>query len=223
MIIFDKVRKAYPMPGGGKKVILKEFSGVFKPGINIGILGHNGAGKSTLMKLISGGEAPDGGRIYREGHISWPLGFKGGFHRNMTGRQNIKFICDIYGKNFKRVFEFVEEFSELGRYLDTHIKNYSSGMRARLSFGVCMAMEFEYYLIDEVIAVGDTTFKRKCKAVFDQRRENATLMLVSHSTNLLKAFCDIGGVLHNGELTFYDTLEEAIDVHESNQMKGLHG
>ncbi|MDI7860648.1 ABC transporter ATP-binding protein [Rhizobiaceae bacterium n13] len=222
MIVFDKVKKTFPKPGGGKRVILNSFTGAFKPGINVGILGHNGAGKSTLMRLIAGSEMADSGRIYRQGHISWTLGFNGGFHRNMTGRQNVKFICDIYGKDYKRIFKFVDDFSELGRYLDIPIKDYSSGMRARLSFGACMAMEFEYYLIDEVIAVGDKAFRRKCKAVFEQRRESATLLLVSHSSTLLRAFCDIGGVLDDGELTFYDTLDEAIAVHENNQLRGFH-
>jgi capsular polysaccharide transport system ATP-binding protein len=94
------------------------------------------------------------------------------------------------------------------------VKTYSAGMKARLSFGICMAIEFEYYLIDEVIAVGDSTFKKKCKEVFEQRRENASLLLVSHSAGLLRSFCDIGGVMHNGQLTFFNDIEEAIEVHE---------
>ncbi len=214
MIIFDKVAKAFPRPNGGKKIILKSFSAVFPPGINIGILGRNGAGKSTLMNMISGGEMPDSGRIIREGKISWPLGFNGGVHGKLTGAQNTRFIADIYGKPRNKVLDFVAEFSELGPYLDMPVKTYSAGMKARLSFGICMAIEFEYYLIDEVIAVGDSTFKKKCKDVFDQRRENATLLLVSHSSGLLRSFCDIGGVMHNGELTFYSDLEEAIQIHE---------
>lgn len=214
MIIFDKVCKAFPRPGGGKKIILNDFTATFPPGINIGILGRNGAGKSTLMGMISGGEMPDSGRILRHGKISWPLGFNGGVHAKLTGAQNTRFIADIYGKPRNKVLDFVTEFSELGPYLDMPVKTYSAGMRARLSFGICMAIEFEYYLIDEVIAVGDSTFKKKCKEVFDQRRENATLLLVSHSSGLLRSFCDIGGVMHDGQLTFYNDIEEAIGVHE---------
>jgi capsular polysaccharide transport system ATP-binding protein len=221
LIIFDKVRKTYPGTAGSKKVILNSFSGAIMPGVNVGILGHNGAGKSTFVRLMSGGEAPDSGKIYRKGHISWPLGFTGGFHSGMTGYQNLRFISDVYGKDFTEVKAFVEDFSELGRNLREPINTYSSGMRARLAFGACMAMEFEYYLIDEVIAVGDTNFKRKCQSVFNERRERATLVLVSHSTNLLRAFCQVGGVLHRGELTFYDTIEEAIEVHESNQQRAF--
>lgn len=214
MIIFDNVSKAFPRPDGGKKIILDRFTAAFRPGINIGILGRNGAGKTTLMNLISGGDMPDSGRILREGKISWPLGFRGGVHNKLTGAQNTRFIADIYGKNRNKVLDFVAEFSELGPYLDMPVRTYSAGMRARLAFGICMAIEFEYYLIDEVIAVGDSTFKKKCKVVFEQRRENATLLLVSHSSGLLRSFCDIGGVLHNGQLTFYNDIEEAIGVHE---------
>lgn len=214
MIVFDNVSKAFPSPKGGKKVILNSFTAAFPPGLNIGILGRNGAGKSTLMNMISGSEMPDSGRILREGKISWPLGFNGGVHGKLTGTQNTRFIADIYGKPRKKVLDFVAEFSELGPYLDMPVKTYSAGMKARLAFGICMAIEFEYYLIDEVIAVGDTNFKKKCKDVFDQRRENATLLLVSHSAGLLRSFCDIGGVMHDGQLTFYNDIEEAIEVHE---------
>lgn len=214
MIIFDKVCKAYPRPDGGKKIILDNFTATFPPGINIGILGRNGAGKSTLMNMISGGEMPDSGRILREGRISWPLGFNGGVHGKLTGAQNTRFIADIYGKPRNKVLDFVTEFSELGAYLDMPVKTYSAGMKARLAFGICMAIEFEYYLIDEVIAVGDSTFKKKCKDVFEQRRESSSLLLVSHSAGLLRSFCDVGGVMHNGQLTFFNDIEEAIQVHE---------
>ena len=214
MIVFDKVCKAYPRPDGGKKIILDNFTATFPPGINIGILGRNGAGKSTLMNMISGGEMPDSGRILREGRISWPLGFNGGVHGKLTGAQNTRFIADIYGKPRNKVLDFVTEFSELGAYLDMPVKTYSAGMKARLAFGICMAIEFEYYLIDEVIAVGDSTFKKKCKDVFEQRRENSSLLLVSHSAGLLRSFCDVGGVMHNGQLTFFNDIEEAIQVHE---------
>ncbi|MCJ8055250.1 ABC transporter ATP-binding protein [Shinella curvata] len=214
MIIFDNVSKAYPRPGGGKKIILENFTATFPPGINIGILGRNGAGKSTLMSMISGSEMPDSGRILRDGKISWPLGFNGGVHGKLTGAQNTRFIADIYGKPRNKVLDFVTEFSELGPYLDMPVRTYSAGMRARLAFGICMAIEFEYYLIDEVIAVGDSIFKKKCKEVFEQRRENASLLLVSHSAGLLRSFCDIGGVMNNGKLTFFNDIEEAIQVHE---------
>ncbi|MDR6757550.1 capsular polysaccharide transport system ATP-binding protein [Mycoplana sp. BE70] len=220
MIVFDNVTKIFRNPRGGQKVILENFSAAFRPGLNIGILGRNGAGKSTLMNLISGIDTPNSGRIYRQGKISWPLGFKGGVHSRLTGAQNTRFIADIYGKDRHEVLEFVKDFSELGTYLDMPVRTYSAGMRARLAFGICMAIDFEYYLIDEVIAVGDTNFKKKSKRVFDERRENATLLLVSHSSSLLRAFCHVGGVMKDGRITFYDDIEEAIDVHEANLANG---
>lgn len=220
MIVFDNVSKIFKSPRGGRKVILENFSAAFRPGLNIGILGRNGAGKSTLMNLISGIDTPTSGRIYREGKISWPLGFRGGVHGRLTGAQNTRFIADIYGKDRNEVLEFVKDFSELGAYLDMPVRTYSAGMRARLAFGICMAIDFEYYLIDEVIAVGDTNFKKKSKRVFDERRENATLLLVSHSSALLRAFCHVGGVMKDGNITFYDDIEEAIDVHEAALARG---
>ena len=217
MIVFDQVSKYYATRGGGVTTILSDFSAVLRPGVNIGILGKNGAGKSTLMRMIAGGEPPSSGSIFREGRISWPLGFGGGFNNSLTGRQNLRFVSRLYDVDFEDVTDYVAEFSELGRFLDEPLRNYSAGMRARLAFGACMAIDFDYYLIDEVIAVGDTNFRQKCRAVFDERRERASVLLVSHSSVFLKQFCDIGGVLADGALTFYDTLEEAIEVHAANQ------
>jgi len=216
MILLDNVYKAYPTKTG-KKVILDGFSGRFEPGVNVGILGHNGAGKSTLFRLISGAEAPDAGRITRKGTVSWPLGFSGGLHGTLSGRENLRFICDIYARPFRRTLEFVEEFSELGQYLDMPVRSYSSGMKARLAFGASMAMNFDYYLIDEVVAVGDTAFRRKSKKVLNERLKSSSVILVSHSAQLLRQFCEIGGVLHSGQLTFYGTIKEAIAAHEANQ------
>lgn len=221
MIVFDNVSKVFKNPrGGGRKVVLDRFSGAFRPGLNVGILGRNGAGKTTLMNLMSGLDTPTSGRIYREGRISWPLGFRGGVHSRLTGAQNTRFIADIYGKDREEVLEFVRDFSELGSYLDMPVRTYSAGMRARLSFGICMAIDFEYYLIDESIAVGDTNFKKKSKRVFEERRENATLLLVSHSPALLRAFCHVGGVIKDGRITFYDDIQDAIQAHEDNLARG---
>ena len=219
MIVFDHVSKSYPQTGGGRTVILNSFSGVIRPRVNVGILGRNGAGKSTLMRLISGGEQPTSGAIYREGNVSWPLGFAGGFNNALTGRQNLRFICRLYDVDYDETVEFVRSFAEIGRFFDQPIRTYSAGMRARLAFGAAMALQFDYYLIDEVIAVGDASFRKKCSDVFEERAENATLLLVSHLPRLLQQFCHIGGVLADGELTFYDTIEEAMEVHEENQRR----
>lgn len=216
MIRLDNVHKSYPTRSG-RKVILRQFSGVFEDNRNVGILGHNGAGKSTLFRLLSGAELPDRGRIVREGRVSWPLGFSGGFHATLTGRENLRFICQIYGASYRDVLGFVEDFAGLGRFMDMPVKSYSSGMKARLAFGASMALNFDYYLIDEVVAVGDAAFKKKSKAVLAERLKTSSVLLVSHSSQLLKEFCEVGGVLHEGELTFYPTIDDAILVHEANQ------
>lgn len=216
MIRLENVQKAYPTKSG-KKVILRNFSGIFEDQQNVGILGHNGAGKSTLFRMLSGAEPPDHGRITRTGKVSWPLGFSGGFHGSLSGRENLRFICQIYGVKYRDVVEFVEDFAAIGRFMDMPVRSYSSGMKARLAFGASMALNFDYYLIDEVVAVGDAAFKKKSKAVLNDRLKSSSVLLVSHSSQLLKEFCDVGGVLHDGNLIFYDTIDEAIAVHEKNQ------
>ena len=219
MIVFDQVSKTYPVSGGKRTVILDNFSGILRPGNNVGILGRNGAGKSTFMRLIAGGEPPSSGEVLRSGRISWPLGFSGGFNQSLTGRQNVRFIARLYDVDFEETAAFVEDFAQIGRFFDQPLRTYSSGMKARLAFGTSMAIDFDYYLIDEVIAVGDASFKARCKAVFDERRERATIILVSHSSKLLKDFCDVGGILSDGQLQFYEDIDEAISVHECEQKK----
>ena len=217
MIVFDRVTKSYPLKGGERLTVLDDFSGTLPRGLNVGILGRNGAGKSTMMRLIAGSDAPTRGTVYRQGRISWPLGFSGGINPQITGRQNLAFIARLYRTDYDEVVRFVEDFAQIGRFMDEPVETYSSGMRARLSFGVSMAIDFDYYLIDEVIGVGDSAFRKRCKAVLAERRARATVLLVSHSSKLLKDFCDIGGVLSDGRLTFYDAIDEAIDVHSRNQ------
>ncbi|MCK4207060.1 ABC transporter ATP-binding protein [Brucella pituitosa] len=217
MIVFDEVTKSYPV-GSKRLVVLSKLNFSFQEGINLGVLGHNGAGKSTLFRLLSGSEQPDYGTVTRKATVSWPLGFAGGFHGSLTGRENIRFVARIYGRNARDTFNFVDEFSELGRYIDMPVKSYSSGMRARLAFGLSMAIDFEFYLIDEVIAVGDSNFKKKCRGVLDERRKNSTIILISHSNSLLKDFCQSGAVLNNGEFSFYEDINDAIEAHETNQI-----
>lgn len=216
MISFRGVSKSYPM-GKSRKMVLSNITADFPQGTDLGILGRNGAGKSTLFRLISGSEPPDRGTINREGTVSWPLGFSGGFHGSLTARENVRFVCRIYGRDPKKVFEFVEDFSELGRYVDMPVKSYSSGMRARLAFGLSMAIHFDYYLIDEVIAVGDARFKKKCQKMLKERRKESTIILVSHSNSLLKDFCQAGAVVDGGSLSFFPDINDAILHHEDNQ------
>jgi len=218
MIKFKNVFKYYPYKSG-RRTILDNINFTIREGDDTAILGRNGAGKSTLFRLISGSEACDQGDITRAGRVSWPLGFSGGFHGSLSGRENVRFVSRIYGQNSKQVFNFVDEFAELDGFIDMPVKSYSSGMKARLAFGLSMAINFDFYLIDEVIAVGDTAFKKKCKETLNRKRKSSTVILISHSNSMLKQFCKKGAVLDGGNLMFFDEIEEAINMHEYNQSK----
>lgn len=215
MIKIDNVDKYYSTKNG-KRQILKDICLTIENGNDIGILGKNGAGKSTLFRLISGSELPDSGTITRKGRISWPLGFSGGFHGSLTGKENILFVSRIYEQDARSVYEYVTEFAELGQYMEMPVKSYSSGMRARLAFGLSMAVDFDYYLIDEVIAVGDTNFKKKCRKVLADKRSKATVVMVSHSNKVLKEFCKSGAVIIDGGLRYFENINDAIVFHENN-------
>jgi capsular polysaccharide transport system ATP-binding protein len=213
MIELRNIRKTYGIKNQ-RRLILKDVTCCFQPGVNTGILGRNGAGKSTLLRIIGGKEPPDRGRVIRTSRISWPIGFSGCFHGQLTGRENLRFVCRIYGVSFTKVADFVADFSELGPYLDMPVKTYSSGMAAKLAFGLSMALDFDFYLIDELTAVGDASFKAKSKQLFDNRRAQATLLVVSHSIGTIKAYCDQALVLDQGELLPFPDLNQAIAYYQ---------
>lgn len=212
MIQLDNVFKFYKN-SGYTKIVLDHVSATFLSGRSYALLGVNGAGKSTTMRLIAGTELPNSGKIRRSVRVSWPLGFSGGFHASMTGRENVKFVARAYGEDARRVLNFVEEFAELGDYIDVPFKTYSSGMMARLAFGLSMAIEFECYLIDEITAVGDARFQARCRAIFEQRRANADLIVISHSMETVKAYCDHGAVLVDGRILMFDAVDKAIEAY----------
>ena len=173
MIICDNVHKTSPL-GHGKKIVLNGLDLVIRPGEHVGFLGRNGAGKTTLIKLIGAVEHPTGGKITRTMSVSWPLGFGGGFQGSLTGYDNARFIARIYGREYREIREFVEDFTELGQQLRMPVKTYSAGMRARLAFALSLAIEFDRYTIDEVIMVGDGNFQRKCHVeLFEKRGDRA--------------------------------------------------
>jgi capsular polysaccharide transport system ATP-binding protein len=210
MIEFHNVSKAYRSPRF-TKVILKNFSGEFPRGRNIGLLGVNGSGKSTFLRLAAGTEYPDKGSVRRRARISFPLGFSGSFKGNLSARENCRFVARIYGLETQAVERFVEEFAEIGKSFDLPVATYSTGMRARVSFGLSMAIDFDCYLVDEILGVGDATFKARCEAVFKAKRASASMILVSHSMSSLRAHCDMGALLSKGRLRLYDKLDDAID------------
>jgi capsular polysaccharide transport system ATP-binding protein len=212
MIQLSNIFKFY-RTDGHTKIVLDHVSAVFDSTRSYGLLGVNGAGKSTTLRLIAGTELPNSGSIRRSVRVSWPLGFAGGFHPDMTGRENVHFVARVYGADIRKVVEFVEEFSEIGDYMDVPVKTYSSGMMARLAFGLSMAIEFDVYLIDETTAVGDARFQLRCQGTFAERRKNAGLIVVSHSMSTIKEYCDCGGVLVEGQLICFDTADKAIEMY----------
>ena len=197
MIEFRDVSKYYATPGG-RKVVLDRLTLTLPTGATIGVLGRNGAGKSTLLAMVAGTAHPNGGEIRRHASISWPLGFSGSFHPDLTGAQNVRFVARIYGMDTESLVDYVQDFAELGEFMDMPVRSYSSGMKARLAFGMSMGISFDWYLVDEVTAVGDTAFRRKSLAVFKNRLSAAGLLMVSHSTGTIRAYCEAGLVLEGG-------------------------
>jgi len=177
VITLDNVSKTYAMTGG-RKIVLQNATAAFASGYNYGVLGANGAGKSTLIRLLAGSEMPDRGRIRRHARVSFPLGFDGTFHGSLSGRENVAFIARVYGASVRHTTRYVEEFAELGGYFEMPVNTYSSGMRARLAFGACLAVQFETYLIDEVTEIGDERFQQKCAGAFRDRMQSSDQQLL---------------------------------------------
>ena len=218
MIRLEDVSKSYHT-GVGRKVLMDHVNFTFPRGRSVALIGRNGAGKSTLLRMIGGSVVPDTGVIRREARVSWPLGFGGAFQAALTGAQNARFVARIYGFDTDDMVARVAEFSELGAFMYMPVRTYSSGMKARLSFAVSMAVHFDIYLIDEITAVGDTAFKRKCAETFRSKMGAADVIMVSHGANNLRQYCDAGIVLENGRLTYYDDIEDALAVHEENMRR----
>jgi capsular polysaccharide transport system ATP-binding protein len=209
MIELEGVFKSY-WARGVRKIVLNDVTVRFPQLRNVGILGVNGAGKSTLIRLLCAVEKPDRGIIRRNVRVSWPLGFAGGFQQSLTGRENARFIARIYGTSIKPFLNFTQDFSELGDYFDMPVRSYSSGMKARFAFAVSLAADFDCYLVDEITAVGDQRFKDKYRKAFEERKEHASIVMVSHSPGTIRRDCDMGAVLHQGQLRMYEDVEEAI-------------
>jgi capsular polysaccharide transport system ATP-binding protein len=208
MIRLENVHKTYPTRSGPVDV-LKDVNLTIRRGERVGILGRNGAGKSTMIRLISGAELPTSGTITRGMSVSWPLAFGGAFQGSLTGYDNLRFICRIYDVDPNEKMAFVEEFSELGIYLREPVKSYSSGMRARLAFAISMVIEFDCFLIDEIIAVGDARFHEKCHHELFEKRGDRGMIIVSHDVGYIREHCTRASVLAGGELHHSPTVEEA--------------
>lgn len=213
MISLQNINKYYPVRGG-RRQILHNVSLQIERGERIGILGKNGSGKSTLIRLVSGAELPSSGDIDRQMSVSWPLAFTGGFQGSLTGYDNIRFICRVYDTAYDAAIPFVETFTNLGPYLREPVKTYSSGMTARLAFALSMAIEFDCFLIDEVIAVGDSEFQRKCHVELFENRADRAMIMVSHDPNLILTHCERASVLQDGVLHHFPHVDEAYAFYE---------
>lgn len=215
MIRIEHVTKQYATRHGNVTV-LDDVNLTIRPGEKVGILGRNGAGKSTIIRLISGAERPTSGRITRGMSVSWPLAFGGAFQGTLTGLDNLRFICRVYGTSTEDKVPFVQEFSELGRYLHEPVKTYSAGMRARLAFAISMVIEFDCFLIDEIVAVGDNRFHEKCRVELFEKRQDRAMIIVSHDPGYVREHCDHAAVLVKGQLTAFNQVEEAFDFYQAH-------
>ncbi|MCB1851915.1 MAG: ABC transporter ATP-binding protein [Gammaproteobacteria bacterium] len=203
----------------GSQWVLKDINLEIPTHVNVGLVGRNGAGKSTLLRLIGGMDTPDQGAIVRNCSVSWPIGLAGGFQGSMTGRQNVKFVTRIHNAENKldEVIARVEEFAEIGAAFDDPVKTYSSGMRARLLFGLSLAFDFDVYLSDEATAVGDQIFRKKATRVFKERVGRSSLIMVSHAEAILRDLCQSGILLQEGKAFWFDDIKDALTAyHELN-------
>lgn len=222
MIRLDQLTKSFPAPGG-RHVIIDHLTANFPKGASVALLGRNGAGKSTLLKLIAGTIRPTSGRVLSTGSISYPVGFQGSFHPDLTGLQNTRFVGRLYGVDTDKLVGFVEEFAELGAHFRKPFRSYSSGMKSRLSFGVSMGIPFDTYLVDEVTSVGDGAFRKKSIEMLDHRRQAAGAIVVSHSPPMIRRMCNMAAVLECGALHLYEDVEEGLARHEENLAVTLTG
>jgi len=212
MIQCEQLTKSYPM-GSGRKKVLRGVDLTIGRGQRVGLLGRNGAGKSTLIRLIGGVELPSSGTIRRSMSLSWPLGLSGGFQGSLTGYDNARFIARIYGYEYNDLKGYIEDFSELGAQLKMPVKTYSSGMRARLGFALSLAIDFDCYLVDEVILVGDQNFFRKCREELLVKRQDRSLVFASHSEGLVREYCDSAFVLQDGHGRSFGDVDEALQIY----------
>jgi capsular polysaccharide transport system ATP-binding protein len=210
MIHLIEVSKQYST-WAGDRIVLFPTSLTIPTNRGVAILGRNGSGKSTLLRMIAGVEMPDRGHVVRTVSVSWPIGYSGGVNPAMTGRQNVRFISRINGADEDEAIAFVEDFAELGPYMDEPVETYSSGMNGRLNFGISLAIDFDFYLIDEGVGAGDRWFRDKCAAAFaDRRRRSSGLLMVSHEPGTVEQYCDIGMVLYRGQLVPFTNLDDAV-------------
>jgi capsular polysaccharide transport system ATP-binding protein len=212
MIVFDRAGKAYRNRKGVISWVFRDVTTTFADGMSTGILVPPGQGKTTFINVAAGNETLSEGRVFRHGKISWPFGARSGMSTRLSGRQNLRFLTDVYGRNFREAYDFVQEFSELGKHLDSQLRLYSGEMRARLAISCLFAMNFNYLLIDDNMEGGDITFRRKYLRFIEANRDRLTFLIATEKPELVARYCQSVGVLNEGKLTFYTSLEEATEA-----------
>ena len=216
MIELRSLTKSYPTRQG-RRYIFRDLSFTFPPGANIGLIGRNGAGKSTLLRLLGGIDQPDSGAVVTDARISWPVGLSGGFNTNLTARENVQFVCRVYGATGQALRDkvaFVRAFAEIGDYFDLPLRSFSSGMRSRVAFGLSMAFDFDYYLIDEVMAVGDAQFRAKSRQLIIQRIGRSNIILTSHNMADIREYCTVVLHVEHGQVTIHEDIEAGIRAYQ---------
>ncbi len=211
MISFEKAGKAYRNRKGAISWVLRDFNAAFVDGVSTGILAPRGQGKSTLISLAAGNEPPSEGRIYRQGRVSWPMGFRGTISNRLSGKQNLRFLTDVYGRNFGQAYDFVAEFCDFGRYLDQPVRLYTNEMRQRFSIGALYAMNFNFILVDDSMDGGDNAFRKKCARYVADNRDRLTFFIATSNVAMIRKYCQAAGVLNEGKLTLYNSVEEAVE------------
>jgi capsular polysaccharide transport system ATP-binding protein len=219
MILVRDVYKRYETEHGPGPWVLKGVNLTIPTKVSVGLLGRNGAGKSTLLRLIGGQDQPNRGTVERRCRVSWPMGRAGGLPGSLTGRQNARFACRILGHedDIPQRMAAIEDFAEIGHYFDEPMETYSSGMRSRLMFGISFAFDFDVYIADETVSAGDAIFRKKTKVAFQHRADHASLIMVSHSENGLRNFCDAGIWLNDGQAHWFDDIDDAIKAYHQHE------
>lgn len=222
-IALNGVSKWYPTRHG-RRYVLRDVTARLPAGRHLALLGRNGAGKSTLLRLLGGIDHPSMGTIRRDGEVSWPVGLSGGFQGSLTGRENARFVCRINGAGeraaLREKLDFVAGFAEIGDYFDEPVKTYSSGMRARLGFALSMAFDFDYYLIDEVMSVGDQAFRQKCQDELERRRGRSTFIVASHNLQAMRQICEMGIIVCDGGIELFGEIGEAVEAYKAQAAAG---
>ncbi len=214
MLEFENVSKSF-WTGTRRKIILDQVSFKVELGQSLGILAPNGTGKTTLIKMMAGLEKADEGNIYRNCKVSFPLGFMGGVVPKHTARENSRYIAELYGLDPDYVEAYCRWLCGLEEYFDQPLNTYSQGMKARFTFSLMLALDFDMYLIDEGMpSTTDVEFNKKAGSILAERLRTTTTIIVSHQADTLEKYAQKAAVLLQGQLFMFDSLEEAKQLYD---------